>query len=561
MEEDRRRFKRYRKKSDFNLRVGDKSFKAKIVDYSLDGLSVIIEDPPPLKIGDILNITVTDPDIQTEGKIVWSEQTPSGLMVGISRIGVLSGSLKDFKLSDIVLGLQRSGKTGVLEVKSGNVQKNVYVKNGDMIFAASNQPSDRLGDMLLAEGKITLEQYNHSVEVMKKTNKRHGTVLVELGYLAPSDLPWAVKTYVEKIIVSLFSFKEGIFEFKEGDLPSDEVITLKLSAANLIYKGIKNINDALHIRSLCPPPDTVLKLSPDPLDLFQDIQLSDTDKLILSFIDGKKTINDIIALLYPTDEFETMKSICALLSTRIIDFKEESETPPDIPVEEVIKEHPQAPPQEFINKIESMYQKYESLGYYGILGVSNTATTSEIKKAYYRAAKEFHPDKHFQLSEDIKGKLNTIFTYITNAYSTLISPELRRQYDSMSHTRTRITTSKTDMALERFSQGLVELRRKRYSEAGRLFAEAAYLDGNVAKYHYYSGVALARQGKFKEAERAIQKALRADPFNPDYLAEVGHVYLALGFPLRARGNFEKALKLQPSNERAKEGMMALKGKL
>ena len=68
-------------------------------------------------------------------------------------------------------------------------------------------------------------------------------MLVRLGYLKPQELVWAVRRQVEEIILSLFGFEgsSSEVEFKEEPLPSDEVITLKLSAANLIYRGIKRL--------------------------------------------------------------------------------------------------------------------------------------------------------------------------------------------------------------------------------------------------------------------------------------------------------------------------------
>ena len=37
-----------------------------------------------------------------------------------------------------------------------------------MVFSSSNQGNDKLGDILLKEGKINLEQYNQSVELLKE---------------------------------------------------------------------------------------------------------------------------------------------------------------------------------------------------------------------------------------------------------------------------------------------------------------------------------------------------------------------------------------------------------
>jgi curved DNA-binding protein CbpA len=58
--------------------------------------------------------------------------------------------------------------------------------------------------------------------------------------------------------------------------------------------------------------------------------------------------------------------------------------------------------------------------YYGILGVSETATQAEIKKAYRRLALKHHPDK---------GGNEEKFKEIAEAYFTLSNPEKRSRYD------------------------------------------------------------------------------------------------------------------------------------
>ncbi|MDI6745390.1 MAG: tetratricopeptide repeat protein [Thermodesulfovibrionales bacterium] len=100
----------------------------------------------------------------------------------------------------------------------------------------------------------------------------------------------------------------------------------------------------------------------------------------------------------------------------------------------------------------------------------------------------------------------------------------------------------------------MEFRKGKYSEAFQFFGQAVYLDNAVAEYHYYYGLTLIRLNRFKEAERAMSRALKYEPFNPNYLAEEGHICIKLGFHQRARGSLEKAIKIDLSNKRAVEGL-------
>jgi DnaJ-class molecular chaperone len=195
------------------------------------------------------------------------------------------------------------------------------------------------------------------------------------------------------------------------------------------------------------------------------------------------------------------------------------------------------------------------MGYYGILGVKQWASNDDIKKAYYKAAKEFHPDRHFYInSATVKEKLNAIFSYITAAYTALSNSQKRKDYDNRLTHKTSAVPDKEESARSRFEEGKVEFRKENYSEAFQLFGQAVYLDNAVAEYHYYYGLTLIRLKRFKEAERAISRALNYEPSNPNYLTEAGYIYIQLGFNQRARSSFEKVIKIDPSNNRAVEGL-------
>lgn len=64
--------------------------------------------------------------------------------------------------------------------------------------------------------------------------------------------------------------------------------------------------------------------------------------------------------------------------------------------------------------------------YYQILGVSEKADASEIKKAYRKLAKQYHPD-----ANENDPKAAERFKEIGEAYAVLSNPEKRKQYDQM----------------------------------------------------------------------------------------------------------------------------------
>ncbi|MBI5100542.1 MAG: DUF4388 domain-containing protein [Nitrospirae bacterium] len=473
----------------------------------------------------------------------------------------LTGNIKNVSLVKLLVYLNRSRKTGTLTLSGQASVKKLFINMGDVIFASSTNPDDRLGEMLLKAGKISVEQYDRSVQVLKSTGKRQGAILVELGYLTPKDLFWGVKYQVKEIVAGMFLAEDAVYEFTEGSIPTQEVITLKMSMGNLIFDSVKRIENWTRIRSEMPDTSSALSLSADPLSLFQDIDLSAQDKKILSLVDGKRTITEVIENSW-LGSFEALKILYVLWSVGMVELSAAAaRTPAQGPVVTMSLNDVLQPNTEeeeaLLRRIESVYSVLDTLSPSELLDIDEKSDAEAIAKNYYRLAKEFHPDRFFSLRDDtVKAKLSAIFDAITKAYNLLKDDSGRAAYFAKPPVAAKPGRPEDPgKADERFKKGIESFKKGDYPGSVDHFRAASEFDPANAVYWSYLSLALSKiPGKLKDSYEALKTALALDPFNPDFHANLGLINLKAGMKKRAADCFRRALKIDPSNDKAARGL-------
>ena len=82
-------------------------------------------------------------------------------------------------------------------------------------------------------------------------------------------------------------------------------------------------------------------------------------------------------------------------------------------------------------RIESRIQLLDDGDMYRILEIPPAATDRQVKGAYFRLVKQFHPDRYFgRLDDEWTKHVTRLFRGITRAYQTLLDPKSRERYDA-----------------------------------------------------------------------------------------------------------------------------------
>ncbi|MCP5043545.1 MAG: DUF4388 domain-containing protein [bacterium] len=184
----------------------------------------------------------------------------SGFAVPWDRDLVLSASVRAFPLADVLSMLHRANKSGFLLFGYADHEKAVYLHRGEVVFAASNQGVDRLGECLFRIGILSLEQLRDA-ERQWSPNARLGKILVERGVLTPRELWNGVKLQVEEIVRSLFAYTEGSVHFWEGQVQPDNVVRLSLPTRKLISQGLRRRDELLRFLAALEDPQVHLEIT------------------------------------------------------------------------------------------------------------------------------------------------------------------------------------------------------------------------------------------------------------------------------------------------------------
>ena len=213
----------------------------------------------------IESLTLTERDrlgLEAEERLLTLEVSPNHVMLARVRPGAappprglpaLRADLATLPLAALLEALLVAERSGLLQYVHKHHVKWIYMSRGEVVFAASNQRVDRLGECLLRAGVLTLEQLREA-ERRFCPPERFGKVLVEHGFLTPRELWNGVKYQVEEIVRSLFAMPAGTLWFWEGELQPDNVVRLSLETRRLVAEGIQRSEELRKFLSVLEDP-------------------------------------------------------------------------------------------------------------------------------------------------------------------------------------------------------------------------------------------------------------------------------------------------------------------
>jgi hypothetical protein len=253
----------------------------------------------------------------------------------------LEGTIKDFGLPDIfqLIGLQR--KTGILTLTSDNETVTVSFENGMVVMADSNSKrlEDRLGNVLVKQGKLGKDRLDEALETQKQTLQRLGHILATSGFITSKDLRDALQVQVSQIVFRVLRWRDGHYHFEPTDsVDYDRENFVPMSADFILMEGIRMVDEWPIIERKIPSFDIVFRSAVEPSQIevgaggdeasavsgsprgpasSTRIRLSPEEERIFRKVDGVRTVQGVIDAS-GVGEFEVCRTLFDFLNRNII---------------------------------------------------------------------------------------------------------------------------------------------------------------------------------------------------------------------------------------------------
>lgn len=449
-------------------------------------------------------------------------------------------------------GLYSDKATGLLHLQRGDAKKIIYIKDGYPVFARSNMLNECLGRMLVQKGVITQVDCDASVERSKDSGRLQGTVLIEMGLLTPQDLHEALAMQVTEKLLSTFKWQDGSCQFIAGKDFKKNVTTIRTSPASLIMQGIKRFWSQKQLDDyLTPLRHLYLRQGSDPKYRFQDVELNRRGEEIFGKCLGVLTLNDIVEQ-HPLAKREVQQILAGLLISELLETSQIAEPVEGQDVPGIRKEQPID--EALRRKILDDYQRIMEADYFEALGIPRQCGGSDVRRAYYKLAKEYHPDRFLGsgLSKEMSTKISEMFQYVTQAYSVLSDSKSCTEYlDELEHgPKKAINISQVIEAETAYQEGRALLKLRRFSAAVKPLQRAIELSPEEPEYltHYAWALFKTSPEKPEMQNRAMEVLLASRELNPGFDLThlyLGHVYHLQGKERQSEKAFEMAVQANP----------------
>ena len=226
----------------------------------------------------------------------------------------IRGSLKEASLTDVLQLLALGQKTGCLSVIDRSNIAHLYFERGRICYASIVNRRDRLGDIMLKNGRISQGQLDRAIaRQMQERDKRLGELLIDEGAITRSDLEHYMRVQIQEAVYFLFTWTRGTFNFETDIHAEGQDVLVSINPESLLLEGARRVDEWSLIEKKIPSFDLVFSVDRERIEGSEGVELNDTQRRIIPLLDGQRDVRGVIEES-GLGEFEVGKGLFGLIT-------------------------------------------------------------------------------------------------------------------------------------------------------------------------------------------------------------------------------------------------------
>lgn len=308
--------------------------------------------------------------------------------------------------------------TGRFDVTLRDGVRALFFEEGRLVAALSSVPYDRLESLAQREGLITrAHERVLRTEHPDLAPRQMAVRMVELQLLKGTELYGLVRRHMEQVAYALFAEQAGTFEFLAEVAPPEHRVALPVHPLAFMLEGVRRKGDFDRLSAALGGPSALVRRCEGSPDL-NDFGFSARERRFVSLVDGLRTVEELI-FASGLEPPAAMKLLSALSAARVVDVLPGE--PPEASAEPEL--------QIDLARVGEKYEQARNGDYFEILGVDRDATSYEVRAAFERLTREFHPARFAGVDDPgLASRLEEIGRMVAEAADVLSDDHTRRAY-------------------------------------------------------------------------------------------------------------------------------------
>jgi len=230
----------------------------------------------------------------------------------------IQGNLASVRIVEVMqmLGLQR--QTGRLAINRGGEAVELFFKDGAVVFASASSSGSKTAVEVLLRKTCRLDEdsIRHAQRIAEMTSQPIDRILVQEKMLDQKTFADCLRRHTESAVYKVMAWKDGDFSFEKAAPPAFSV-PLQLKVDDLLLEGARRSDEWSLIQQKIPDFNIVFEPMIGNAEELTTRGMSDTDMKVFSYVNGRRTILDIVDIV-GLAEFDVAKSMFILLSVNLI---------------------------------------------------------------------------------------------------------------------------------------------------------------------------------------------------------------------------------------------------